>query len=214
MFITLAIIIFTIYISYIYLDKLGLKLSLALFTVISFFMSFKITNFIGIDINFNIIINSAIFIIIYILIEKCNTKEIKETIKFLILTELFIITSFFIFVSYIQNINDHNAINIQKLVNILPYLSYYIILPVSFIFNLNLYKYLNKINNNKSVNIVICTVVISLIEIFTQSICSYFLLLEMSQIINLAIASYLFRIIIIIISLPFINYISKKKVIL
>ncbi len=208
----LIIIFITIFFSYKYLGKLGLKLSLILLTILSFIMSFKIGLFFGIDTNISVIPYASIFVLLYILIEKCSAQEIKKDITLTIKTSIFTTLIFLIFISYTQSVNDQVIINIDHLIKLLPILSTFIILPLSILLTTKLYKYFNKINENKYINIIICTIAIALIESIIQSILSYFLVLNINEIMNIALANYLFKIIIIIVSLPFINLMIKKKV--
>ena len=209
----LIIIFITIFFSYKYLGKLGLKLSLILLTILSFIMSFKIGLFFGIDTNISVIPYASIFVLLYILIEKCSAQEIKKDITLTIKTSIFTTLIFLIFISYTQSVNDQVIINIDHLIKLLPILSTFIILPLSILLTTKLYKYFNKINENKYINIIICTIAIALIESIIQSILSYFLVLNINEIMNISLANYLFKIIIIIVSLPFINLMIKKKVI-
>lgn len=208
----LIIIFITIFFSYKYLGKLGLKLSLILLTILSFIMSFKIGLFFGIDTNISVIPYASIFVLLYILIEKCSAQEIKKDITLTIKTSIFTTLIFLIFISYTQSVNDQVIINIDHLIKLLPILSTFIILPLSILLTTKLYKYFNKINENKYINIIICTIAIALIESIIQSILSYFLVLNINEIMNISLANYLFKIIIIIVSLPFINLMIKKKV--
>ena len=209
----LIIIFITIFFSYKYLGKLGLKLSLILLTILSFIMSFKIGLFFGIDTNISVIPYASIFVLLYILIEKYSAQEIKKDITLTIKTSIFTTLIFLIFISYTQSVNDQVIINIDHLIKLLPILSTFIILPLSILLTAKLYKYFNKINENKYINIIICTIAIALIESIIQSILSYFLVLNINEIMNISLANYLFKIIIIIVSLPFINLMIKKKVI-
>lgn len=209
----LIIIFITIFFSYKYLGKLGLKLSLILLTILSFIMSFKIGLFFGIDTNISVIPYASIFVLLYILIEKYSAQEIKKDITLTIKTSIFTTLIFLIFISYTQSVNDQVIINIDHLIKLLPILSTFIILPLSILLTTKLYKYFNKINENKYINIIICTIAFALIESIIQSILSYFLLLNINEIMNISLANYLFKIIIIIVSLPFINLMIKKKVI-
>lgn len=209
----LIIIFITIFFSYKYLGKLGLKLSLILLTILSFIMSFKIGLFFGIDTNISVIPYASIFVLLYILIEKCSVQEIKKDITLTIKTSIFTTLIFLIFISYTQSVNDQVIINIDHLIKLLPILSTFIILPLSILLTTKLYKYFNKINENKYINIIICTIAFALIESIIQSILSYFLVLNINEIMNISLANYLFKIIIIIVSLPFINLMIKKKVI-
>ena len=209
----LIIIFITIFFSYKYLGKLGLKLSLILLTILSFIMSFKIGLFFGIDTNISVIPYASIFVLLYILIEKCSAQEIKKDITLTIKTSIFTTLIFLIFISYTQSVNDQVIINIDHLIKLLPILSTFIILPLSILLTTKLYKYFNKINENKYINIIICTIAFALIESIIQSILSYFLVLNINEIMNISLANYLFKIIIIIVSLPFINLMIKKKVI-
>lgn len=208
----LIIIFITIFFSYKYLGKLGLKLSLILLTILSFIMSFKIGLFFGIDTNISVIPYASIFVLLYILIEKYSAQEIKKDITLTIKTSIFTTLIFLIFISYTQSVNDQVIINIDHLIKLLPILSTFIILPLSILLTTKLYKYFNKINENKYINIIICTIAIALIESIIQSILSYFLVLNINEIMNISLANYLFKIIIIIVSLPFINLMIKKKV--
>lgn len=209
----LIIIFITIFFSYKYLGKLGLKLSLILLTILSFIMSFKIGLFFGIDTNISVIPYASIFVLLYILIEKYSAQEIKKDITLTIKTSIFTTLIFLIFISYTQSVNDQVIINIDHLIKLLPILSTFIILPLSILLTTKLYKYFNKINENKYINIIICTIAFALIESIIQSILSYFLVLNINEIMNISLANYLFKIIIIIVSLPFINLMIKKKVI-
>ena len=209
----LIIILKIIFFSYKYLGKLGLKLSLILLTILSFIMSFKIGLFFGIDTNISVIPYASIFVLLYILIEKYSAQEIKKDITLTIKTSIFTTLIFLIFISYTQSVNDQVIINIDHLIKLLPILSTFIILPLSILLTTKLYKYFNKINENKYINIIICTIAIALIESIIQSILSYFLVLNINEIMNISLANYLFKIIIIIVSLPFINLMIKKKVI-
>lgn len=205
------IIISGIFLLYHFLDKFGLKTMLLIMTIISYIMSFKTGKVFGIDANVNIITYMCIFTIFYITLEKYGQKQVKEDIGVITKTSIYSLFILVILLLYIQSINDAISLNINHIVDIIPSLLSFLVLPISVIFTIKLYSYLKKINDNIYINMIVCTIIVGLIESLSVSAISNGLVLDINSIIRISLANYLFKIITMIIYLPIIHYILKKK---
>lgn len=208
--VTLLIISGSIIIMHHYLDKLGFKILLVIMTILSFIMSFKIGNYHGIPINVNIIPYMSIFTIFYILQEKYNKKEVKESLQVLVKTSLFTIITFILFILYIQSINDSITINPNNIKDIFSNIIYLIIIPLSIIGSLKTYNYMKTINDNIYINIIIVTILIGLIESIIISLVTN----DINYTIHIALANYLLKIITMIFNIIIIKIFKNKKKVL
>ena len=178
-------------------------------------MSFKIGIILGIDTNVNIIPYMSVFTIFYILFEKYNQKEVSNNLGLITKTSIYSTIVFTLFIVYTQSINDSISLNINHIISIFTSFIPILLLPVFLITTNKLYNYLKTINENIYINIIMCTISIGLIESIVGTIISNILILEVNQIIHIALANYLLKIITIIMSLPIIYAIlNKKKVLL
>ena len=205
----------TMFLMHQFLEKFGLKIMLILLTIISLIMSFKIGIILGIDTNVNIIPYMSVFTIFYILFEKYSQKEVSKNLGLITKTSIYSTIIFTLFILCTQSINDSISLNINYITNIFTSFIPILLLPIFLVVTNKLYNYLKTINENIYINIIMCTISIGLIESIIGAIISNILILNINQIIHIALANYLLKIITIIMSLPIIYLIiNKKKVLL
>jgi len=205
----------TMFLMHQFLEKFGLKIMLILLTIISLIMSFKIGIILGIDTNVNIIPYMSVFTIFYILFEKYSQKEVSKNLGLITKTSIYSTIIFTLFILYTQSINDSISLNINYITNIFTSFIPILLLPIFLIVTNKLYNYLKTINENIYINIIMCTISIGLIESIIGAIISNILILDINQIMHIALANYLLKIITIIMSLPIIYLIiNKRKVLL
>ena len=214
--ILLGISIILLFLSYYFLDIKGLKILTILMTIISFLLSFKIVTVFNLDTNMNIIPYMTLLSLVYIFKEKYNKKSLTENIITIFVTSVITLIVIILLSTYIQSINDIVASNITSLFidNYKVAIIYPIMLLGEIICSLKLYEILKKYNNVNSINIIITTITIGIIECVIFSTVSYVSVLEFKEISRLALSDYLFKLIIIIFFLPVINLIIKRKKVL
>lgn len=194
-------------------EKKGLYLLLTIFLILSFVFSFKIVTILNFNLNLNIIPHTLIFSIIYLLLNKYYKKDEHKIIKLSIIIYSFMLIFTLLYCLYLPIVSDNMSMNINNL-----FINNYrisIIYPILLIIE---EYYWIKIYNNlqpkyESIFVTSITNCILLGFIFTVIFCvfSYFMILDMSMIINIALTVYLFKIFITLINIPLL-YFSTKKV--
>ena len=207
----LLIISGTIITTFHFFEKFGIKLLLVIMTILYFIMSFKTTNIFGMTVNMNVIPTITIYIILYLLLNKYNKKEFKEDIRLLFNTIIVTIPVFVVFILFTQSINDSNILNINHIKDFIPSIISFIIMPVFVVLTFNYYDYLKKFSDNINLNIVMCTITSSIIESIVVNTIIYVISYDIRFIIHVSLASYIFKIFIILIYIGVIRLNDTRK---
>lgn len=212
-FIILFIIFFAIYLLYIIFDKRGLYFSIVLLNIMTLILSFKIITFLKLNINLGIMPYLGILNILYIFMIKYGNKEIKELEKISLYTNVLGAVFLVIINYFIPAITETISINIKDsfINNYKILIAYPIIMFVSQYLVTKLYSFVASIQNNKSVCILLTYIITALIYTVIFYIISYIKILSIKDSIYIGISTYIVGLIITIISIIFINYLSKNK---
>lgn len=212
-FIILFIIFFATYLLYIIFDKRGLYFSIVLLNIMTLILSFKIITFLKLNINLGIMPYLGILNILYIFMIKYGNKEIKELEKISLYTNVLGAVFLVIINYFIPAITETISINIKDsfINNYKILIAYPIIMFVSQYLVTKLYSFVASIQNNKSVCILLTYIITALIYTVIFYIISYIKILSIKDSIYIGISTYIVGLIITIISIIFINYLSKNK---
>ena len=212
-FIILFIIFFATYLLYIIFDKRGLYFSIVLLNIMTLILSFKIITFLKLNINLGIMPYLGILNILYIFMIKYGNKEIKKLEKISLYTNVLGAVFLVIINYFIPAITETISINIKDsfINNYKILIAYPIIMFVSQYLVTKLYSFVASIQNNKSVCILLTYIITALIYTVIFYIISYIKILSIKDSIYIGISTYIVGLIITIISIIFINYLSKNK---
>ena len=212
-FIILFIIFFSTYLLYIIFDKRGLYFSIVLLNIMTLILSFKIITFLKLNINLGIMPYLGVLNILYIFMIKYGNKEIKELEKISLYTNVLGAVFLVIINYFIPAITETISINIKDsfINNYKILIAYPIIMFVSQYLVTKLYSFVASIQNNKSVCILLTYIITALIYTVIFYIISYIKILSIKDSIYIGISTYIVGLIITIISIIFINYLSKNK---
>ena len=205
--------IFLIFISHSLFEKKGIIYIFLIYNIVSFLLSFKIIEILGININSNIILSSLITSLTYLIIEKTNINEIKNIIRNVFIIN--IIASIILFISslYIGTVNDINSVNMGNLFldNYQILISYPIITLLSQLLTLLIYKNISDITQNTNMRMILSNLTILMIETLLFSIFSYIFKIRITTILVIVIGNYLIKVFISLIYTPLISYLIKLK---
>jgi len=215
--ITLLIIILTlltIFCLYKFLDKRGLYFSLIIFNIISFILSFKISEVLKLNINTGIITLIETFSILDIFIIKYGDKELKNILRITFYTN--VMTSLIITIMnyFVPAITETISINMQGTFeyNYKILIIYPLIILLSQFINIKLYKFISSIQKNIPICIILIYIITSLIYTVLFSVLIYIGILETKNSIFIGISTYIFGIFITIINIIYIKILTDKKV--
>lgn len=204
----------TIFCLYKMLDKRGLYFSLVITTLIAFVLSFKITSVFKMNINIGIVPLIASLSTIYIFITKYGYKECKELIKITlysnITTSLLIATMNY----FIPAITETISINMEGTFayNYKILITYPIIITISQILVIKLYKLIKQIINNMPMCIMLTYIITGLLYTVIFYIFAYLKTIEIKYSIYIGISSFIIGLVITLINITLIYYITNKKV--
>lgn len=184
-----------IYIVHKYFEKEQFYLIGIIYSVISFIMSFKITNVLGVNINTSVIFSSGLLIILYYFVKKYQEKESKKFINTVMLSSVLFICLFMLSVFMIPSIYDKTNIFYQNIIlDNLPIIIFY---PISLYITLFLSEYcfreLEKEAKNKSIKIIFTILGITFIDAAIFSYFSYAFIIKFDTAIGIAIDNYLVK---------------------
>ena len=213
LFITICIGI--IYIIHKYYGKYEFYFIGIIYTIISFFMSFKLINVFGMDINPSIIFSSGLLVIIYYFIKRYDIKEYKKFNMMIIITNIILYIYLLVNTFMIPSIYDRMSSLYQNLVlnNLIIFITY----PISMIITLYLggycFKELKGETEKKSIKLAATILGLMFIDTFIFIYFSYAFLIRFDKAIIIAIENYFIKCIIMIMYVFFVNKIlSVKKV--
>lgn len=196
-----------VYIVHKYFGKEQFYLLAIIYSVLSFIMSFKITNIFGVNVNTNIIFSSGLLIILYYFVNRYSEKESRKFITTVILSSLLTICLFMISVFMIPSIYDNMNFFYQNI--ILGNLAIIVLYPLSLCVTMFLSEYCFKElkKEEKSINIkTIFTILgILFIDVAIFNYFSYAFIIKFDAAIGIAIDNYLFKACIMVIYILTVN---------
>lgn len=204
----------TIFCLYKMLDKRGLYFSLIITNLIAFVLSFKITTVFKMNINIGIVPLIASLSIIYIFITKYGYKETKNLIKITlysnVTTSLLITTMNY----FIPAITETISINMEGTFayNYKILIVYPIIITISQIIVINLYKIIKQIIDNISICIILTYIITGLFYTVIFCIFAYLKTIDIKYSIYIGISSFIIGLAITIINTSLVSYLTNKKV--
>lgn len=209
----LIISLLSIYCLYKIFDKPGLYYNLIIFIETAIISSFKIMKIFNFNLNINIILLVSIMTIVYILLTKYNVKETKNIIRISSITIIFSTLILLILSYYIPSINDTIAINIKStfIHNYKVLISLPLTLLGGIISTIKLYQFINKLQDNIYINIILTYIITGLIYTVIFQIFGYLNIIDIYNSIFIGLTSYLFGLIITITQLSIINLILNQK---
>lgn len=196
-----------------FMNKEGLTITLLVMSVFSLILSFKFIRFL----NFNIISNSityvSMFTIIYLLLEKNSTKEVKKIININLLISIFSSIILYLMSYYLQSLNDTVGINMTNVFikNYRVLLTYPVVTALSLHLIVLMYNKIKKIYNNMFISTTTTYLAIGLIDIILYILLAYFKLYGLKVLLEIALATYMIRLILTVIHSIFLILITTKK---
>ena len=206
-----------IYCLYKIFDIRGLYFSIILLDLIAFVLSFKISYIFKMNINLGIIPLIASFSILYILIIKGKTKDIKNIYKLTLYSNVSISLLLIVMNYFIPAITETVSINMQgtfeynyKILIIYPFmvlLSQYTITK--------LYSLVNQVQPKISLNIILTYIITAVFYTIIFYMLCYIGNIELKYSLFLGISTYIIGLIITLINIYFVKYMTSnsKKVI-
>ncbi len=209
----IGILLLTVYILYRTSDKRGLYFALVIFNITTFILSFKIIEILKMNINLGIVPYLGTLSILYIFIIKYGKKEIKELEKISLYVN--ILTAIFLVIMnyFVPALTETISINIKDtfIYNYKLMIAYPIFMFLSQYLSVKLYLFVNDIQNNKSICILLTYIITALLYTVIFYMISYINVLSIKHSIYIGISSYIIGLLITIIYLIFINYLTRSK---
>ena len=211
--ILICITLITTYLLYRIFDKRGLYFSLVTLTITTFILSFKIVEVFKMNINLGIVPFVGTLSIYYLFMIKYGIKEIKELQKISLYTS--ILTAIFLVIMnyFIPAITETISINIKDafIYNYKMLIIFPIIMLISQFVITKLYIFVNNIQNNKVICIILTYIITALLYTVLFYLIVYIKLLSIKDSIYIGISTYIIGLIITSINILFIYYVSKDK---
>lgn len=203
----ISICIGLVYIIHKYFGKEQFYLLGIIYSLLSFIMSFKITNILGVNVNTNIIFSSGLLVILYYFVNKYNDKESRKFIITIFLSSLVSICLFLLSVFTIPSIYDKMSIFYQNLIldNIAIIILYPISLGITMFLSQYCFRELEKEEKNRNIKTIFTIIGILFIEAAIFSYFSYAFIIKYDTAISISIDNYLVKTGIMIIYILIIN---------
>ena len=205
----------TIYCLYRLLSKRGLYFSLVILNLITFVLTFKITNAFKMNINIGIVPLISFLTIIYIFINKYGDKDIKNLERISLYSSISTALLLIIMNFFVPAITETISINMQgtfeynyKILILYPFM---ILLSIHLI--TKLYKIIGEMTTNIWLRTILTYIITGLIYTIIFYILCYINIMEFKYSLFLGITTYIIGIPISLINIAFISYINNKKVI-
>lgn len=204
---------FMILITY-FSEKKSVIYSYIMCNIINYFLSFKIINVFGLNINANVITSVIFILMTYLIIEKTNVKEYKKII--LQVLNINIIIAIFLFITsiYIGAVNDTYMIDIKNvfLSNYKILLSYPFVTMITELVLFIIYKNTYEDNINANLRIILTNLNALMCDTFIFNIFGYIFSISYREVILLIITNYLIKVLLTSLISPLITYLFGKKV--
>lgn len=197
-----------------YYQKEGLYFLLIIFSILSFITAFNQSTILNFDTMINFPIHISLLITLYLIYDKYGIKEKKNliyiTVTSLLISMLFILLT----TSYAYSITDNIAYNYKTLFidNYNLFISIPSIIILDILLIIPIFKYLKEEYDVPFLTLSLSLILISFIDSMIISTCTYITKYTFDQIINFGLANYVLKLITILLYLPFISIINKKKV--
>lgn len=213
--ILIVLTLLTIFCLYKMLDKRGLYFSLVILNLISFVLSFKITYVFRMNINVGIIPLISTFSILYIFLNKYNSKETKNLLTITLISNITTALLLAVMNFFIPAITETISINMKGTFeyNYKILILYPIITLISQFASIKLYGLLQQIQDNTSISIALTYIITALLYTVLMYSIAYIKLLDIKYSLFLGISTYILGLAITIINILFIRLLNKKKVI-
>lgn len=202
-----------IYFLYKYFDKDGLYLALIISVILSFILSLKVVNISGFDVITYIPVYMAIFVVMYILIEKFKEKDIKKALYLTAFICVIIVLMFVLGYAYQPVLYNDMAINIKLLFvnNFAGIIGFPIVLTSSLIGAWFLYTYTKDYHDHIFVTSCFTAIVVQIIDTLLFSFLSLFKLVSIKEIFQITVMTYSFKLMAMILYIPVLYYTLKLK---
>lgn len=191
----MAICLGLVYLVHRYLGKEQFYLLGIIYSVISFIMSFKLVNILGVNINTNIIFSSGLLIILYYFVNRYNDKESKKFILTIIVSSLVCMCFFMLTGFMTPSIYDKMSVFYQNLV--LDNLAIVILYPISLTITMFLSEYcfreLKSEEKNKTIKTILTILGVVFIDAAIFVYFSYAFIIKFDTAIKIAIDNYLIK---------------------
>jgi len=203
-----------LYVVHKYFGKVEFYLLTVIYSILSFLMSFKIVNILGIDINGSVIFSSGILAILYYFINRYSEKEYKRFIVLVISTTLMCIFLLLLTSFMIPSIYDKFSIIYQEMM--FDNMPIVILYPIANFITLFLssycFKELKKENTNKMLKTLFTLVGLVFIDVLIFVYFIYAFLIRFDTAVTIALGNCFVKIIIMFIYMFIVNklFIVKK----
>ena len=203
----MAICLGLVYLVHKYFGKEQFYLLGIIYAVVSFMLSFKLINILGVNINANVIFSSGLLLILYYFVNRYNDKESRKFIFTILASSLICMCLFMITAFMIPSIYDKMSIFYQELV--LNNLAIVILYPISLGVTLFLSEYCFREVKKEEEKVMLKTIFTILGIIFIDTAVfvyfSYAFILRFDTAIEIAIDNYLVKVVIAIIYTLIVN---------
>ena len=203
----MAICLGIVYLVHKYFGKEQFYLLGIIYAVVSFIMSFKLVNILGVNINANTIFSNGLLLILYYFVNRYSERESRNFILTIITSSLIFMVFFMLTAFMIPSIYDKMSTFYQSLV--MDNLAIVILYPISLIITLFLSEYcfreLKKEDKNKNIKTIITIWGITFIDCAIFIYFSYAFIIKFDTAIEIAIDNYLVKACILIIYILIVN---------
>ena len=196
-----------------FIEKRGLYYAIVIMNIVTFILSFKITQIFKMNINLGIIPYITTLSIIYIYLAKYGKKEIKNLVVVSLITN--VITAIFIAIMnyYIPAITETISINMAGTFehNYKILIFYPIIMLISQYSIIKLYLFLSTIQSNITLNLILTYIITGIIYTVLFYTISYINILTIKESIFVGITTYIIGIVLTILHIIYIKFVLKSK---
>ena len=195
------------YIVHKYFGKEQFYLLGIIYSIVSFMMSFKMVEILGVNINSNIIFSSGLLLILYYFVNRYNEKESRKFIFTTVVSGLICMCFFMVTAFMMPSIYDKMSIFYQNLT--FDNLAIVILYPISYTVTMFLSEYcfkeLKKEESKKEIKTVLTIFGIMFIDVAIFIYFSYAFIIRYDTAINISIDTYLVKVGIMIIYMLIVN---------
>lgn len=203
----MAICLGLVYLVHKYFGKEHFYLLGIIYVILSFVLSFKLINILGVNINANLIFSSGLLLILYYFVNRYNEKESRRFIYTTSLINIILACIFVITTIMVPSIYDKMSIFYQNL--IFDNLAIVILYPISYVVTMFLSEYcfkeLKKEEKKKNIKTILTIFGILFIDAGIFVYFSYAFIIKYDVAMRIAIDNYLIKVGIMIIYILIVN---------